>query len=197
MVGNFPNFTELDILRCLFRIENAMSRSALSESLELGEGTIRSILDILKSNKLLVSDKKGHYLSQKGKELLKEINESIKISQADLSSMFPRKKEVAVQIKHIKNKRGLGKAYELRDTAVKAGADGALVLDYDGQLNLYQSEDTGNEYDFKDIGAKFNLAKTDLVIVAYADSYKLAEYGALAVAIEASSSLKSLMQKLK
>src|SRR3989338_704697 len=127
MVGNFPNFTELDILRCLFRIENAMSRSALSESLELGEGTIRSILDILKSNKLLVSDKKGHYLSQKGKELLKEINESIKISQADLSSMFPRKKEVAVQIKHIKNKRCLGKAYELRDTAVKAGADGALV----------------------------------------------------------------------
>ena len=46
MVGNLPNFTKLDVLRCLFRIEKPLSRSALSESLELGEGTIRSILDI-------------------------------------------------------------------------------------------------------------------------------------------------------
>lgn len=197
MVGNLPNFTKLDVLRCLFRIEKPLSRSALSESLELGEGTIRSILDILKGNNLLASGKKGHYLSQKGKDLLKEANKNISISKADLSSVFPSKKGIAVKIRHVKNKKGLGKAYELRDTAVKAGADGALVLEYDGKLKLYELEDTGNEYDFKGIEANFNLAKTDLVIVAYANSYKLAEYGALAVAIEASSSLKSLMQKLK
>ncbi|MBI2134508.1 hypothetical protein HYU09_00825 [Candidatus Woesearchaeota archaeon] len=196
MVGNLPNFTKLDVLRCLFRIEKPVSRSALSESLELGEGTVRSILDILKGSKLLISDKKGHYLSQKGKELLIEANKKIKTSKADLSSIFSRKKGIAVHIKHIKNKKSLRKAYEIRDTAVKAGADGALVLDYDGNLKLYELEDA-NQYDFKGIEANFNLSKTDLVIVAYADSYKLAEYGALAAAIEASSSLKRLMQKLK
>ena len=197
MVGNLPNFTKLDLLRCLFRIENAMSRSALSESLELGEGTIRSILDILKGNKLLVSDKKGHYLSQKGKELLKEINKHIRISKIDLLYMFPLKKGIAIQIKHAKNKKSLGKAYELRDTAVKAGADGALILDYYGKLKLYELKDINNKYDFKEIEANFSLVKTDLVIVAYADSYKLAEYGVLAVAIEVSNSLKTLMNALK
>ena len=197
MVGNLPNFTKLDLLRCLFRIGKPMGRSALSESLELGEGTIRSILNILKSNKLIVSDKKGHYLSQKGKELLEKINETTRISKADLSSMFSRKKGIAVQIKHVKNKKGLGKPYELRDTAVKAGADGALVLDYDRKLKLYELENPSNEYDFKGIGNEFSLEKNDLVVAAYADSYKLAEYGALAVAIEISDNLKAIMKKLK
>ena len=197
MVGNLPNFTKLDLLRCLFRIGEPMGRSALSESLELGEGTIRSILDILKSNNLLVSDKKGHYLSQKGKELLEKINKHIRTSKADLSSMFSHKKGIAVQIKHVKNKKGLGKPYELRDTAVKAGADGALVLDYDRKLKLYELENPSNEYDFKGIGNEFSLEKNDLVVAAYADSYKLAEYGALAVAIEISDNLKAIMKKLK
>ena len=197
MVGNLPNFTKLDVLRCLFRIEKPLSRSVLSERLELGEGTIRSILDILKGNNLLASGKKGHYLSQKGKELLKEVNKNIGISKADLSFVFPSKKGIAVQIRHAKNKKGLAKAYELRDTAVKAGADGALILEYDGKLRLYELETSTNKYDFDEIGKNFSLEKTDLVIAAYADSYKLAEYGALAAAIEANNSLKSIVQKLK
>lgn len=197
MVGNFPNFTKLDVLRCLFRIDGPLSRSALSESLELGEGTIRSILGILKGNKLIVSDKKGHYLSQKGKELLEKINKNIRISKTDLPSIFPRKKMIAFQINHAKNKKSPWKAYELRDTAVKAGADGALILEYDGRLKLYEFHDNGNEYDFEEIENEFSLGKSDLVVVAYADSYKLAEYGALAVAVEVSKSLKSIMQKLK
>ena len=197
MVGNLPNFTRLDVLRCLFRIDGPLSRSALSERLELGEGTIRSILDILKGNNLLASGKKGHYLSQKGKELLKEVNKNIGISKADLSFVFPSKKGIAVQIRHAKNKKGLAKAYELRDTAVKAGADGALILEYDGKLRLYELETSTNKYDFDEIGKNFSLEKTDLVIAAYADSYKLAEYGALAAAIEANNSLKSIVQKLK
>ena len=170
MVGNLPNFTKLDVLRCLFRIEKPLSRSVLSERLELGEGTIRSILDILKGNNLLASGKKGHYLSQKGKELLKEVNKNIGISKADLSFVFPSKKGIAVQIRHAKNKKGLAKAYELRDTAVKAGADGALILEYDGKLKLYELETFANKYDFDEIGKNFSLEKTDLVIEAYADS---------------------------
>ena len=197
MVGNLPNFTRLDVLRCLFRIDGPLSRSALSESLGLGEGTVRSILDILKGNNLLASDKKGHYLSQKGKEMLENINNNIRISKADLSSIFPHKKAVAVQINHAKNKKKPWKAYELRDTAVKAGADGALILEYDGRLKLYEFHDKGNEYGFEEIEDGFSLGKNDLVVIAYSDSYKLAEYGALAAAIEASKNLKSIMQKLK
>ena len=48
MVGNLSNFMRIDVLRCLLKIEKPISRLKLSEILELGEGTIRSILDILK-----------------------------------------------------------------------------------------------------------------------------------------------------
>ena len=143
------------------------------------------------------SDKKGHYLSQKGRKILEEANKNIGISKTDLSHMFPGKKGIAVQIRHAKNKKEIGKAYELRDTAVKAGADGALILEYDGKLKLYELETSTNKYNFDEIGKNFSLEKTDLVIAAYADSYKLAEYGALAAAIEANNSLKSIVQKLK
>ena len=73
MVGNLSNFTKIDILRCILRINKPLSRSQLSKALNLGEGTIRSILDILKKNKILMSSKKGHYLSAEGNAIVKKI----------------------------------------------------------------------------------------------------------------------------
>ena len=191
MVGNLQNFTKLDLLRGLFRIANPKSRSALSKDLGLGEGTVRSILDILKNNNLLESNRKGHYLSAKGRNFLRNVSNIIILKEVE-ANIIPGREKIAA---HIKIPAKLGKAYELRDTAVKAGADGALILGYAGKLELYGSN--APDYDFSEMENKFNLTKNDLVVVAYSDSYKLAEYGALAVALEASSSLRKLMQKLK
>ena len=77
MVGNIPNFTKIDILRCFLRLNKNISRQELAIELELGEGTIRTILNILKSDKFLESTKKGHFLSKKGIEALEQINEII------------------------------------------------------------------------------------------------------------------------
>ncbi|MBU1854791.1 MAG: hypothetical protein KKF89_03655, partial [Nanoarchaeota archaeon] len=69
MVGNKPNYKEEDILRTFLYIEDKpVSRAELVEKLELGEGTIRTILSFLKEKKLLKSNRPGHYLSKKGKE---------------------------------------------------------------------------------------------------------------------------------
>src|SRR3989338_996009 len=191
MVGNLPNFTKLDLLRGLFRINKPKSRSALSKDLELGEGTVRSILDILKRNNLLKSNRKGHYLSAKGRNFLRNVNNILSLKEVQ-ANIIPGKKKIAA---HIKIPAKLGKVYELRDTAVKAGADGALILRYAKKLELYGSN--AFDYDFSKMENEFDLAKDDLVVVAYSDSYKLAEYGALVSALEASSSLKKLMQKLE
>jgi predicted nucleic acid-binding protein len=153
--------------------------------LGLGEGTIRSILDILKEKDLLVSDKQGHSLSANGNSVVRKIKNYIEIGKVNLDSIYQGKKNIAI---HIKNPKKIEKAVELRDTAVKNGADGALIL---------ESIDSDTEHNFNEIENKFDLSKDDMVIVAYADSYMLAEHGALAVAIELCDEIKNIMQGFK
>ena len=137
MVGNLSNFTKVDLLRCLLRIKKPVSRSYLSESLELGEGTIRSILDILKEKGYLESNNIGHYLNERGNNVVKKINSIITIEKIDRVSMFPNKKIVALQIKDPKQAVNV---VALRDEAVKNGAEGALILKYDKKLMFYDSD---------------------------------------------------------
>tara|TARA_Y100000310_G_scaffold264603_1_gene275277 strand:- start:4601 stop:5221 length:621 start_codon:yes stop_codon:yes gene_type:complete len=191
MVGNLSNFTKIDILRCLLKIENPVSRAQLSKISNLGEGTIRSILNILKKNNLLESNNKGHYLSAKGSRIIKKIKGNITIKEIILNNFLPNKKKVAL---HIKNPNKLIKSYVLRDEAVKNGADGALVFKFDKKLELY---DSNYEQDFSEAGNEFDLDKNDLVIVSYADSYRLAEYGALAASTGLNKELKDIMGNLK
>ena len=98
MVGNLSNFTRIDILRCLLKIDQPLSRSQLSKILDLGEGTIRAILDILKKNKLLESNKQGHYLSAKGNSIVEKILSNINIKKIDLTELPKNKKKTAHQL---------------------------------------------------------------------------------------------------
>ena len=191
MVGNLSNFTKIDTLRCLLKIENPVSRIELSKILGLGEGTIRSILNILKKNNLLESNNKGHYLSEKGRNIIKKIKDNINLKEITLNDHYPNKKKIAL---HLKSPDKLIKSYILRDEAMKNGADGALVFNFDKKLELYGSD---YDRDFSDMEGMLDLGKDDLVIVAYADSYRLAEHGALAAAIELNKDIRDIMQKFK
>ena len=82
MVGNTPNFSKIDILRCFLMFDKNIGRQELSRELEMGEGTVRTILDILKSKKLLDSTKRGHFLSKKGSEILSQIYERISMPKS-------------------------------------------------------------------------------------------------------------------
>lgn len=189
MVGNLASFTKIDTLRCLLKIGQPVSRAELSKTLNLGEGTIRSILDILKKNKFLESNNKGHYLSTKGKNIVNKIKNYVKMKELVSNKIFSNKKKIAVSVK--KPKKAI-KSYILRDQAVKNGADGAIILRFDNKLILY---DSGYKEDFSDVENKFDLATDDMVIVTYAESYRLAEHGALAVAIKINSDLRKIMKK--
>ena len=191
MVGNLASFTKIDIIRCLLRVGKPISRAELSKTLDLGEGTIRSILDILKKNKLLESNNKGHYLSTKGSNLVNKIKNYVNMKEIVSNKIFSNKKKIAVCVK--KPKKAI-KSYILRDEAVKNGADGAVILRFDKKLILY---DSGYKEDFTDVENKFDLATNDMVIVTYAESYRLAEHGALAAAVEINADLRNIMKKFK
>ena len=77
MTGNKPNFTNIDVLRCFLRLSKNTGRQELSRQLKLGEGTVRTILGLLKSRKLLQSTKKGHFLSKLGLLELSRLHDNV------------------------------------------------------------------------------------------------------------------------
>lgn len=191
MVGNIPNFTKIDILRCFLKFNKNIGRQELAKEIGLGEGTVRTILDILKSKKLLDSNKKGHFLSKNGKEMLAQINEFVKAAKTIASkSLYPDLKKVGVQLKSTSSLKEL---YKLRDIAVKHGAEGALILEFDNKLYAPESN---YELDYKELERLFDFEKNDVLIVAFSNEKRKAENGAFAIAIELNSSLKKFISEL-
>jgi len=190
MVGNIPNFTKIDILRCFLRFNKNTGRQDLAKELELGEGTVRTILDILKSKKLLDSTKKGHFLSKRGTEILGQIYDLISFPKnVALQNIYPDSKKIGILIKSAKNLKEL---YKLRDVAVKNGADGAIILKYEGKLHAPES---GYEQDYEELEKYFDFKSDDVLVVAFSGERRLAENGALAIAVELSNTLKKFISE--
>lgn len=186
MVGNLPNFNSFDVFRCFPMIEGKISRAGLVEKLGLGEGTVKTILDILKDRKLIESTNKGHVLSNKGKNVLQNILEIINVPKKVVSkNLYPNFAKTGIVVKKYSRNK---KIHVLRDIAVKEGAEGALIFDYDNKLRL-------REYkaDFSYLNNLFDLEKNNVLIVTFAKNSRIAENSALAIAFEMNNKLKSLI----
>ena len=185
MVGNIQNFTKIDILRCFLRFNKHTGRQDLARELELGEGTIRTILKTLKSKKLLDSTKKGHFLSKKGNETLSQIYEFISTPRnVTMHNIYPNSRKIGVLIKNVPNLREL---YKLRDVAVRNKADGAIILKFESKLYAPESS---YEQDYKELEKHFDFKDNDALVIAFSNQKREAENGALAIAVELSSFLK-------
>jgi predicted transcriptional regulator len=186
MLRNYPKFMKIDVLRCFLRINKNISRRYLKEELELGEGSVKSILNILKNKRLIKSTKKGHSLTDKGFEIQGKIINLMKIKKIKIKKIYKNYKKIGIQLKRIKNVKI---NYKLRDIAVRNGAEGALIFRYNNKLILPDY----NKEDFKEIEKLFDVNKNDIILVTFASSYKLAEYSALSVILEINKSLKDLL----
>ena len=191
MVGNISNYNSIDVLRCFLRLGSNMGRQELAKELELGEGTIKTVLGILKSKNLISSAKKGHFLSRKGSHELDNIIKSISAPKAFTSKeIYPEYKKIGV---HVKNANPLGQIYRLRDIAVKNGAEGAIILKFEGRL---YAPEAGIRQDFEKLEEQFDFRKGDVLIVGFSNDKRGAENGTLSVAVELSSALKKFIKKL-
>ena len=191
MVGNKPNYTKFDVLRCFFRIGEKISRHDLAKSLELGEGTVRTILDTLKNKELIQSTKKGHFLSSHGISEMIKLKENMALpARIESDSIFKNLKKSAVLVK---NSAEMPPAYRLRDIAVKNGSEGAIILKFDKRLYAPEAD---SEFDYDEIEKYFELRKGDIIVLSFADSYSTAEDSALAAASEINAALKSFINRL-
>ena len=190
MVGNIPNFTKIDILRCFLRFNKNTGRKDIARELELGEGTVRTILKLLKSKKLLDSTKKGHFLNKRGAEILSQVYECISMPKnVAVQNIYPHFKKAAVLIRNLPNLKGL---YKLRDIAVKNGADGAIILKFEGKLYAPESD---YEQDYKELEKYFDFKNNDVIVIAFSNEKRNSENGALAIAIEINNVLKKFISE--
>ena len=191
MVGNIPNFTRIDILRCFLRFKKSLGRQELAVDLGLGEGTSRTILEILKKKNLLDSTKNGHFLSKKGADMLNQILKSVSIPmEVKIKEIYPEYKKIAIQLKNTPN---LKEIYRLRDIAVKIGAEGAMILRF--KHGLYAPESDYN-FDYGELEKNFEFEDGDVLVIAFSNNKRNAENGAFAIAAELNPDLKKFVNEI-
>ena len=175
MVGNIPNFNEYDVLRAFLLVGEPISRQELASELGVGEGTVRTILDILKKNKLIFSTRQGHSLTKKGNALLKTVKRFVEINKKVDIGYYKNFKKAAVLLKGVDSEVNVG----LRDKAIKNGAEAALIFVYKNGLVLPYAEEF--KEDFKELENLFSFKNGDILIVTFAGSSREAENSALSL----------------
>ena len=181
MVNNPTKYNQWDVLRAFLIIGQSpmrLSRVVLSERLELGEGAMRSVLDLLKRQKLLSATQRGHALTAKGEWSFREMTKRVSIPKMVKFSEYPQLVNVAIVLRKCGDKP-VG-THE-RDLAVREGAEGVMLLTHTGKLTV-----PGFRYGkpFSEIEAQLDATEGDLVIIAFAKQRRIAENAMLWIAAE-------------
>lgn len=185
MVGIKPNFTPLDVLRAFFIIDKNVSRQVLVKKMEIGEGTVRSILNILKQKQMITSTQKGHTLTDKGEGLLNEITHHITVPKEVKTNFYKNKKQAALVVM---TQKPVKVSTDLRDIGVRRGASSAMVLNYSSGKLLAKGLE---ECDFRGLEKLFDYKQNNTLVIAFADKLSEAMNSALAIALEIDSKLNA------
>lgn len=185
--GPLPQFTIYHAVKALELIgEERVGRIALSRRLGIGEGSVRTLLTKMKNAGLVKADRRGCWLTEKGRKLLEGVRERV-AKGAPLEAEIPQVGgfAYAIRVRGVSKKVKAG--MEQRDEAVRAGARGALVLvQSGGRLILPPNGPELVEVwpeGARELLSKFELGEGDVVIVCGADSRELSEYGAYMAAL--------------
>ncbi len=180
-------FYTQDILYVFQNIKEVSSRAALVQATGLGEGSIRSILLILKEKGLIEASKKGHALTKKGEVWHNKLESALNIFECPVKDY-----DLAF---HIKPPITEKQSYELRDLAVKWGSKGALIFYYNGKdLLLPPSDCVDYSINFEPL--KENLNNGDYLVLLWGAPKEDLITGGLAIAGEISDTLKEFLVTL-
>lgn len=183
MAGADPSFGETHVLRTLFALESApIGRKRLVRLLGVGEGSARTIIKRLSGQGLISSSKAGHKLTDSGKALL-----CARLSRMSRPELFDSGGLVSgssclVIVYGAEGK--VGSAVPLRDAALKAGADGAVILVERGGTRFPDSSMDLTQYPAAKARIEAKQMKDgDVAVIGFSASQSKAEDGALAVAL--------------
>jgi len=172
---NVANFYALEALYLLSR--KAISRRKLMLELGLSESKTRTLLQHMQGIKYIKPTTKGYALTEKGMKGALKLQGIIKdMKSIDLGNLIDSRKGFALHAKHLRS--GM-RTYEIRDIAIKAGAEGALVLRASNN-GLKFVDPATREYEQKlhSIERQLKgLRNNDTVIVSFAQNAENAKAG--------------------
>jgi len=194
VVRTLKKFDDLDLVTLFLEIGNiTASREKLATIMELGEGSIKSMIKILKNKNLVLTEKSGNKLTKKGKKYFSEINKIIspiiKINQ----DIFKDKLNVygCILRKYEKNK--LKKQYIARENAIRVGCNSAMILICE---NSHLKAQYVEEFDFDFLKKDFNIKDKELLLITSSDKKKTAKKGILALSCSLNLKLNELFREI-
>lgn len=194
--GKTPYFAEPHVVKALniISIESQVGRISLAKKLGLGEGSIRTLARHLENEDLVEVSRRGIALSELGRKfvsgLRSAMGNAVEISKSSLTvGTF----NVAILVRSAS--KAVRTGLEQRDAAIRVGAQGATTLVFIQQELAMPS---AKKDVFKSIpGTRKELIsqlkpqENDVIVIGSAGDKLMAEYGAIAAALETLKALQS------
>jgi predicted transcriptional regulator len=182
--GPAPSFDITDILLAIIAINNSfVGRKKLAYTLGLGEGAIRTLISRLKDSGLIETLASGCRLTEKGLAIYERINSDLIFFNPP--PIIPTNLHLAGLVaKRLGDK--IAKGLEERDTAVRGGAAGALILVVRKKRIIMPGVSDLTEEHPEQYHALMKNAKPedgDLLIITWAEEERVAKKAAIAVAV--------------
>ena len=162
-----------------------IGRFELGRILDLGGGSIRTLVDRMKyANLIAVEGKKGHILTEEGKSVIKEIKKTV-ITIRDLEparELTDQKFNIGCQARNISTKIGSG--ISMRDAAISVGGKSITSLIYTGaNFNIPTLDKKYLEMEHPKLMnyllSNYNFQKNDALVICGADTAIRAKLGAI------------------
>lgn len=184
MVGAAPSFSQVHVLRTLFILgDDRVGRKKLVRLLGVGEGSVRTILKGLVRDGLIDSRRQGQTLTAKGRSRLKNyLSHFTQPKEADLGDLASGVQSVVLVRDGLNRLKNI---LDLRDTAVRAGADGAVLLTYTGgRIDFAGGMNLGDYSQAEEKLLGLGPKEGDVIVVGFGRTYVNAINGALAVVLK-------------
>jgi hypothetical protein len=181
--GPVHRFADYHVYRTLLLLSDGRrrGRKSLADSVNIGEGSMRTIIEFLRDKGYVDVKQTGIKISTKGMEFVRNL--PIRVERLDPSDISIAMRNVAVLVKNRADSVTLG--IEQRDAAIKAGAEGATTIVVKGGKLLVPPDyllDKEKPEIAKGLRKLLSPGEGDIVIIGAAQEYDRAEDGALAAA---------------
>jgi hypothetical protein len=183
--GPVHRFADYHVFKTLSILSDGRrkGRKQLAEMVDVGEGSMRTIIEYLREREMIDVKQTGVKIAVKGHEFLSKLPIFMERVEPTDSTLGERSAAVLVKGQSMKIKMGV----EQRDSAIKAGAEGATtIIVSGGQLVVPPDYDLDKERpEFaQTLRRLLAVSEGDVIIIGTSKTYDRAEDGALAAAFE-------------
>lgn len=187
--GPIPKFSDYHLWKALMLLDTEvpLGRKKLSSLLDIGEGSTRTIINILNEQKYIQIDRSGILLTQKGNKFKDSVY--FDVAPVITSEVTINTCDCAVRIPFAANRITYG--CEERDIAIKSGATGATTLICkNGSLIFPGSDYPVSKNIERTLRERFQIGNNDVIIIGTSSNPQEAECGAVSAALNVIGGLK-------